>query len=310
MNILIIFRKKALRQLWRRRFRVKYNITHETEYNYSLPVTISQHLIHLEPRISARQNWLNHIVEITPQPAYKTTRTDIYGNKVMAFSIEDEHKIFKVTARGTVDVKPNIMPETSVAWENVRMRLCSPETSEDIEASMFLYTSPLVLFDGAIRRYAYTSFTPERPIIEAVLDLNHRIFTDFQYAPGSTKIGTLPAEILRDRKGVCQDFAHFMIACLRSIGLSCGYISGYLHTRKKGAQPKLIGADATHAWICVCVPEAGFLEFDPTNDCVAGEEHIIVGRGRDFGDVSPLKGVITGGGPHTLKVAVNVEETD
>jgi len=241
---------------------MKYNITHETEYNYSIPVTISQHLIHLEPRKCKRQNWISHDIEIQPKPAYFVTREDIYGNKVTAFSIEEEHKLFKVLAKGTVDVSAVEMPKTSVAWEEVQNRLANPETPEDIEASMFLYPSPLIIFDGAIKRYALKSFTDERPFIEAVLDLNSRIFNDFQYTQGFTKIGTLPSEILRDRKGVCQDFAHFMIACLRSLGLSCGYISGY----------------------------------------------IIVSRGRDFGDVSPLKGVITGGGPHTLKVAVNVEE--
>lgn len=289
---------------------MKYRITHETEYNYSLPVTISQHIIHLEPRKSDRQKWLSHEVEITPKPAYLVNREDIYGNKLTAFSIEDEHKLFKVVAKGEVIVENNVFPTTSAAWEEVRDLLKNPKKLKDIEAAMFLYQSPLVLFDGAIKRYALASFTPERPIIEAIMDLNHRIFTDFTYAPGTTRIGTLPAETLRDRKGVCQDFAHFMIACLRSIGLSCGYVSGYLHTRKKNVEPKLIGADATHAWVFAYIPNVGFLEFDPTNDCVAGEEHIIVSRGRDFGDVSPLKGVITGGGPHTLKVAVNVEETD
>ncbi len=289
---------------------MKYKITHETEYQYSLPVTISQHLIHLEPRPTTRQIWETHCVNISPKPAYQTARTDIYGNKVMAFSIEDEHKLFKVTAEGVVKVKNNIIPNSSPNWEDVKNILKMPKTADDIEASMFMFQSPLVIFDGAIRRYALTSFLKDRPIIDAVLDLNHRIFKDFTYAPGTTRIGTLPAEILRDRKGVCQDFAHFMIACLRSLGLSCGYVSGYLHTRRNNEQPKLIGADATHAWVSVYIPEIGFLEFDPTNDCIAGEEHIIVSKGRDFGDVSPLKGVITGGGPHTLKVAVNVEETD
>ena len=289
---------------------MKYKISHKTEYNYSLPVTISQHLIHLEPRLSERQNWLTHSVVIFPNPAYQMSRTDIYGNKVSAFSIEEEHRHFEVIAKGTVEVNAKEFPKTSPSWEAVKENLSNPVTEQDVEATMFLYASPLVLFDGAIRRYAYNSFTPERPILEAVLELNHRIFTDFKYVQGSTRIGTLPSEILRDRKGVCQDFAHFMIACLRSVGLSCAYISGYLHTRKNEQEPKLIGADATHAWVAVYIPNNGFIEFDPTNDCIAGEEHIIVGRGRDFGDVSPLKGVITGGGPHTLNVAVSVEEIE
>ncbi len=289
---------------------MKYRIIHKTEYKYTQPVTISQHLIHLEPRDEAdRQRWSSHYVKIVPEPAYKISRTDIFGNRVMAFSIEEEHKLFQVTAGGEAEVKANDIPKSTLNWENVRDILSHPTTKEDIEACMYRYTSPLVMYDGAIRRYAQESFTRQRPIIDGVLEISHRIYKDFEYSPGSTRIGTQPSEILRDRKGVCQDFAHFMIAALRSIGLSCGYISGYLHTRKREEDKKLIGADATHAWVFVYIPGYGYIEVDPTNDCVAGQEHIIVSKGRDFGDVSPLKGVITGGGPHSLQVAVNVEET-
>lgn len=284
---------------------MKYKISHKTEYQYSIPVTISQHLIHLEPGNFDRQEWFEHTVEITPNPAYKTSRTDIYGNKVTAFSIEDEHKIFNVTASGIVDVKSKELPKTNLSWEEVKEQL-----NNYTEASKFMYVSPLVTFDNAIKKYTLECFTDKRNFMESLMDLNHRIYSDFKYVPGSTRIGTLPQELLRDRKGVCQDFAHFMIACLRSIGLSSGYVSGYLHTRRDKSQPKLIGADATHAWVCVYIPEYGYFEVDPTNDCIANEEHIIIGMGRDFGDVSPLKGVITGGGPHTLQVAVNVEQTD
>lgn len=284
---------------------MKYNISHKTEYRYSVPVTISQHLIHLEPADCERQKWYNHIVEISPKPAYMISRTDMYGNKASAFSIEDEHKIFTVTAKGTVEVRGGKKPDTEESFEEIKTKLKS-----NTEAAKFMYESPLVTFDGAIKRYAEESFSDKRPFMEALMELNHRIYRDFKYVPGSTRIGTLPPELLRERKGVCQDFAHFMIACLRSIGLSCGYISGYLHTRRSEEQPKLIGADATHAWVCVYIPDFGYFEIDPTNDCIAAEEHIIIGKGRDFGDVSPLKGVITGGGPHTLEVAVNVEETD
>lgn len=288
---------------------MKYKISHETEYNYSIPVTISQHLIHLEPRQTERQKWLSHNIEISPKPAYKVSRADIYGNKLMAFSIEDEHKFFKVTASGIAEVFSKEYPKTTQSWENVRELLTNPSKEDDIKATMFKFASPLVTYDSAIQNYAKQSFTKNRDLISVLYELNHRIFEDFKYSPGSTRIGTLPSEILRERKGVCQDFAHFMIACIRSMGLSSGYISGYLHTRKTTEQPQLIGADATHAWVDVYIPETGYLEFDPTNDCIGGEEHIVVGKGRDFGDVSPLKGVITGGGPHTLKVAVNVEET-
>ncbi|MBQ2644727.1 transglutaminase family protein [bacterium] len=288
---------------------MRYKIIHETEYTYSIPVTISQHLIHLEPINCERQKWLQHSIEVFPSPAYQNSREDIYGNKVTAFSIEDEHKIFKVTARGIVDVFDNSIPKKNIEWEKVKYRLKNPKNEEDIKASMFMFESPLVSFDDAIKNYAMESFKPQRDYIESLKDLNHRIYEDFKYSPGSTKIGTMPSEILRERKGVCQDFAHFMIACLRSLGLSCAYISGYLHTRKKGEQ-QFLGADATHAWVSVYIPNEGYFELDPTNDCIAGEEHIVVGKGRDFGDVSPLKGVITGGGSPILKVAVNVEQTE
>ncbi|MCR5261595.1 MAG: transglutaminase family protein [Candidatus Gastranaerophilales bacterium] len=288
---------------------MKYQITHETEYDYSVPVTISQHLIHLEPRFCSRQKWLEHSLEINPKPAYKLSRKDIFGNVVTAFSIEDEHNVFKVTAKGIAEVFNNKMPDKIPTCKEARDIVKCPKTPDDISAAMFLYPSPLVAYDDAVRNYAKECFDEEKSFFDAVKDLNNKIYKDFKYSPGYTKIGTMPTEILRERKGVCQDFAHFMIACLRSLGYSAAYISGYLHTRKEGEQ-QFLGADATHAWVSVYLGEAGYFEFDPTNDCIAGEEHIIVSKGRDFGDVSPLKGVITGGGPHTLKVAVNVKQID
>lgn len=288
---------------------MKYQITHETEYNYSVPVTISQHLIHLQPRVCSRQKWIEHKLEINPKPAYKSERKDIFGNTVTAFCIEEEHNIFKVTATGIAEVFNNTKPDTNITCQEVQNRIKKPVNEEDISSAMFLYSSPLVTFDEAIKNYAKDCFDNDKPFYEAVKDLNHKIFEDFKYTPGYTKIGTMPTEVLRERKGVCQDFAHFMTACLRSLGYSCAYISGYLHTRKHGEQ-QFLGADATHAWVSVYFPNTGYFEFDPTNDCIAGEEHIVVCKGRDFGDVSPLKGVITGGGPHTLKVAVNVKQID
>lgn len=288
---------------------MKYQITHETEYDYSVPVTISQHLIHLEPRPCQRQKWLEHHLEITPKPAYQLAREDIFGNTVTAFSLEDEHNVFKVTAKGIAEVYDSIFPEKYPTCCDVRQRMIKPQNAEDIRSAMFLYQSPLVVFDDAVKYYASDCFEDNKSFFDAVNDLNHKIFQDFKYSPGYTKIGTMPSEILRERKGVCQDFAHFMIACLRSLGYSAAYISGYLHTRKQGEQ-QFLGADATHAWVSVYFPDIGYLEFDPTNNCLAGKEHIIVSKGRDFGDVSPLKGVITGGGPHTLKVAVNVKQID
>ena len=285
----------------------KYKVSHLTQYDYSVPVTISQHLLHIVPRKTDSQIWKNHTVTISPKPEYTTSRIDIFGNNVTAFGIEEEHLQFKVLAEGEVTVNEIPNPNTSLCWEDIQDALKNPKDKEDIEASMFMFNSPLINFDESIKRYAEQSFTKSRPLIEAVKELNHRIFTDFKYTPNSTKIGTLPVEILRERKGVCQDFAHFMTACMRSMGLSCAYISGYINTRKT-EEEHLIGADATHAWVSVYVKNYGFLDFDPTNDCIPTDEHIIVAKGRDFSDVSPLKGVITGGGQHSLKVEVNVKE--
>ncbi len=284
-----------------------YNISHETVYCYSCPVAVSQHLAHLLPRPVNRQHWRKHKLEISPTPTMVQERTDIFGNRPITFSIEEEHLQFSIKASGQVEVGNELLPETSLSWEDAAERLVTPQDEEDLEAAAFAFPSPMVCFDDAISNYVSDIFTPGRPLLSAALELNSRIFEEFTYVPASTRIGTMPPEILRERHGVCQDFAHFMAACLRSRGLACRYISGYLLTKPPEGQEKLVGADATHAWISVYLPSHGWVELDPTNNLVVGDEHIIVAWGRDFSDVSPLKGVIMGGGPHTVNVAVSVE---
>ncbi len=285
-----------------------YKIDHATIYDYSEPVLCSSHLAHMQPRDVARQKWISHSVEIAPYPAAKQERIDIYGNRELAFSIEEEHRHFHFISTGIVEVNEIAPPETSLPWEEVAELIAKPKNEEQLEASMYAYASPFATFDESVKNYALESFLEKRPLFDCAKELMTRIYTDCKYSPGSTRIGALPPEILRGRKGVCQDFAHLMIGCLRSLHLPCRYISGYLRTHPPKGQPKLVGADATHAWVSTYFPGHGWVEFDPTNNVLGGCEHIIVAWGRDFGDVSPLKGVITGGGPHTLKVAVNVDE--
>jgi len=286
-----------------------YQIDHETVYDYCEPVLYSNHLAHMLPRIVGRQNWISHTIEVDPDPTNRQERLDIFGNRVLAFSIEQEHKHFSFKTTGVVEVgaeEPPKMGET-MPWEGVAALLARPSDAISLDASMYAYASPFASFDFSVRNYALESFEPGRPIFDAAKELMTRIYTDCKYTPGATRIGALPQEILRGRKGVCQDFAHLMIGCLRSLKLPCRYVSGYLRTHPPEGQPKLVGADATHAWVSTFIPGHGWVELDPTNNVLGGDEHIILAWGRDFGDVSPLKGVITGGGDHTLKVGVNVD---
>jgi transglutaminase-like putative cysteine protease len=281
-------------------------IDHETVYNYSLPVAASRHLAHLLPRECGGHRWLSHTLEISPAPVFREERLDVFGNRALLFSLEEEHTVFRIKASGVAEVRRAEPPKDSVPWEEAAARAARPAEPGDWEACAFAFPSPMVSFNSAVRRYAEESFTPRRPLAEAAADLTGRIYREFKYAPASTKIGAMPAEILRERHGVCQDFAHFMAACMRSLGLPCCYVSGYLLTKAPPGQAKLVGADATHAWVSVYLPGFGWADLDPTNNLIVGDEHITVARGRDFSDVSPLKGVIMGGGPHTVKVAVNV----
>lgn len=282
---------------------VRLKVDHETVYTYSDPVLCSNHLAHLQPRDTARQHWLSHRLTVDPEPTSVQDRVDLYGNRAMAFSVECEYTVFRVVTEGVVEVSEQRAVAASCPWEAV-----ASAVPRSLEAAMFAFQSPYAQFDESIRTYARRSFPAGRPVFEACSDLMTRIYTDFRYAPGTTRIGDQPPDILRRRQGVCQDFAHVMIACLRSLGLSCRYVSGYLRTYPPPGQPKLVGCDATHAWVAAWSgPDEGWVEFDPTNNRLAGADHVILAWGRDFGDVSPLKGVVTGGGSSTLRVAVNVD---
>ncbi|MFA6623446.1 MAG: transglutaminase family protein [Fibrobacteraceae bacterium] len=284
----------------------RYRILHETEYQYSEPVLLSKHIAHLKPRVAPRNKWISHEISFFPEPAAMQVRTDIFGNPVNAFSVESRHTEFRAVAEGEVSVEPVALPDVKISWENVLMRLCSVQSAEDTDAVKYTFPSPLVAWDDGIKKFATDFFTSGRDYLEALISMMTSISSEFKYLPMSTRIGTPVSEILRERHGVCQDFAHLMTGALRSIGLPARYVSGYLRTHHAQTAEANIGADATHAWASAYVPGAGWVDFDPTNNLVVSDQHVTVAWGRDFGDVSPLKGVIVGGGTHHVAVHVKV----
>ncbi len=282
---------------------MRYRTTHVTTYLYDEPVAQSISEARLTPRSFERQKVQEVHIDIEPGFATRQTRTDYFGNDVTTIALFGTHEQFIVTSTSVVETGLNLA-ETwpAVAWESVRDRLADPPDDESLAASEFLFESPYVASVNAVADYALPTFAQGRPIVESVLELNHRINSDFTYKPESTAIGVPLQEVMEKRHGVCQDFAHVMIGALRSFGLAARYVSGYLRT---GAD--VTGAGASHAWVSVYVPGAGWVDFDPTNDVMPTDGHVTVGWGRDFGDVTPVKGVALGGGGQTVEVEVRVK---
>jgi transglutaminase-like putative cysteine protease len=285
-----------------------FDVTHTTTYDYRSPVSVAHHLLYLAPRRLARQLPLNHSLDIQPGPAATSRHTDYFGNEVVFIALEGAHRQLRVTSNSRVAVAPAFIPDPAEtpAWEGVR-NLCRADLSEPVlEASEFTFASPLVPLEPAFRAYAAESFPTARPILDAVLDLAARIHREFSFDATATTVSTPLARVLEGRGGVCQDFAHLMIACLRSLGLPTRYVSGYLETLPPPGQARLIGADASHAWVAFFCPGLGWIDVDPTNNLLPSMRHITLGWGRDYGDVSPIRGVLVGGEEHTLAVAVDV----
>ena len=285
-----------------------FDITHTTTYDYRSTVTVGHHLLRLTPRRMARQFPLRHSLELHPAAATKRLHTDYFGNENVFAAIEGAHRQFRVTARSRVAVGPAFIPDCAEtpAWESVRS-LCRTDLSEPVlEASEFTYASPLVPLDEPFREFAAESFVLDRPILSAVLELTARIHHEFKFDSTATTVSTPLADVLANRRGVCQDFAHLMIACLRSFGLPARYVSGYLETFPPPGQAKLVGADASHAWVAFFCPGLGWIDVDPTNNLLPSMQHITLGWGRDYGDISPIRGVLVGGDEHTLSVSVDV----
>jgi transglutaminase-like putative cysteine protease len=287
---------------------MKYAVRHLTEYTYADPVSLSHHLVHLSPRADNGQVAGKRELAITPSPAFRRERIDAFGNRVTYFTIEEPHRRLSVEALCDVEVPPAeraplLFP---VSWEVVRDRLPAARRADALEAYSYTFDSPQVRGSRALAAYAEPSFPAGRPFLEAVMDLTRRIHDEFVYDPRATTIATPVAQVLEARRGVCQDFAHLQLGCLRALGLPARYVSGYLLTRPPPGRARLVGADASHAWISVHLPDFGWVDFDPTNGLMPGEQHVVVACGRDFADVTPVRGVIMGGGAHELRVEVDV----
>jgi len=291
---------------------VRYRVTHETRYLYAEPVSLSRQWLHLTPRPHPLQQVLSSSIEVNVPAQRRSDGFDAFGNPTVLLEIERPHRELVVVADMQVEVHapPPRELSASMPWNEVAALLAfragRVPASEVLEATRYAAQSPFVQVKNLLVDYAKRDFTPGRPILEAAHALMRRIYGEFTYDPKATTVGTQVVELFSTRRGVCQDYAHFMIACLRSLGLSARYVSGYLRTIKDGEEPALIGADASHAWVSVFCPKLGWMDFDPTNDVIPKQAHVTLAWGRDFGDVSPLRGIILGGGEHQLKVGVAV----
>ncbi len=287
---------------------MKYRVTHITEFVYEAQVGLCYNEACLLPRELPHQRVLSSELQIDPVPNDHYGRLDYFGNRTDYFSIQTPHDRMVVTATSEIEVEKSILLDNAwnLPWETVREQLRSDRSADVLDASQFILDSPIVSADDLLADYARPSFTSGRPLVEAVHDLMQRIFREFKYDPEFSTIATPLKEVLAHRAGVCQDFAHLAIGCLRSHGLAARYVSGYIETVPPPGTKRLVGADASHAWFSVFQPGTGWLDFDPTNNQIPREQHITVAWGRDFTDVTPLKGVAYGGGEHLLKVSVDV----
>ena len=286
-----------------------YLIRHRTVYEYVEPVSVSHHSARLQPRAVDTQQCERTMLDINPAPAVRTERMDYFGNHVCFFSIQGQHSRLEITAESRVIVSPWLKPEPSRTppWETVAARFRDPVARALLEPCQYVFDSPLVRRSPALARFAGESFPAGRPLLEGVLDLNGRIHREFRFDAKATTVSTPLEQVLEKRHGVCQDFAHLAIGGLRSLGLPARYVSGYLRTRPPEGKERLIGADYSHAWASVFCPGFGWVDFDPTNNLVPDVEHIVMAYGRDFSDVSPVTGVILGGGEHQVRVGVDVD---
>lgn len=292
-------------------------VVHETRYRYDAPVELAHHLSYLRPREDAAQSVEIHTLDIRPAPARVQQDLDAQGNWRSIFALSAPHEELVVRACSRVLVRARhggLDPAAGLSWEAAAARLRYRAGAPYAPEAEYAFPSPYVPLHGLLRDYALESFPPGRPVAQAAIDLMHRLHERFTYAPASTQIATPIIEAFEQRRGVCQDYAHVMLGCLRALGLAARYVSGYLLSRPPAGRPRLIGADASHAWLAVHCPglqdNGGWLDLDPTNDLIPSTEHVTLAYGRDYGDVTPLRGVIRGGGGHELSVQVTVMPWD
>ena len=286
-----------------------FDVSHKTLYRYSQPVAQSQHVTRMAPRTLPRQTVRHHSLIIEPAPALRLESIDAFGNGMVILDVEVPHSELILHARSTVET--GLLAPASVftgtPWDCIDAALMpSGNRARDLDTIQYRCASRFTQASPDIADYAKASFVPGRPVLEAAMDLTSRIFRDFTFDSSATDISTPISQVLRKRRGVCQDFAHLALACLRTRRVPARYVSGYILTRPAPGQVKLNGTDASHAWIGVWSPEAGWVDFDPTNGIMAAGEHITLAYGRDYNDVAPICGVLLGGGEHTVSVAVDV----
>jgi len=295
---------------------MRYSVRHLTRYAYGAPVDLGYHLLRLVPPTTEsparRQRLVEHAIAIVPEPDGLAGFADHFGNRVRHVAIEKRHEAFAAELHAVVEVEAEALAGKGPAWNEIAAEMRDDGFPEETAVAEFAFASPLAGDDPDAHAFAAESLAAGRPVIEAVADLTQRINQAFDYVPGATTVTTPVAEVMQTKRGVCQDFAHVMIAGLRGHGLAARYVSGYIRTTPPPGAEARRGADASHAWVSVwCgAPDSGnglgWVEFDPTNDLIVGEEHIVLAYGRDFSDVSPLRGVILGGGAHAVDVAVTV----
>lgn len=282
----------------------RYVIQHRTSYIYGSSVIQSNHLLHLAPRPVSHQRVLSHGLEFDPLPAWRSDRVDYFGNPITLISLEDEHRSFEVTARSEIDVtvvSPPAFKDTT-PWE----RIAAGRVPMAPSIVQYVCASPFCPVKPELRAFARSVIDDDMPVLEGAQRLMQHIYEEFEFDNATTDIATPVKKVLEQKSGVCQDFAHLQISALRSLGVPARYVSGYILTHPPEGKEKLEGSDASHAWVAVWAPETGWVEFDPTNDLVNSPEHIAIAYGRDFADVSPISGVLLGGGRHSVGVAVDV----
>jgi transglutaminase-like putative cysteine protease len=291
---------------------MKYQITHKTWYSYADLAPVCHNLVHLAPRVTPRQSCQSYELSIDPAPAFLAHRDDYFGNRAEYFSVEGAHRRLEIVAESVVEVRPLAAssPGDVLPWETcvIDRKHRSAEISAAVQPLHWQLTfpSPRIPMLAGLREYAASSFTPSRPIVEALLDLTARIHRDFQFDPRATTVDTPLADVLDLRRGVCQDFAHLAAGCIRSQGLAARYTSGYVRTIPPPGKPRLVGADASHAWCSAWCGPLGWVDFDPTNNCLVNDSYVTIAWGRDYGDVCPIQGVFVGGGEHSIGVSVDV----
>jgi transglutaminase-like putative cysteine protease len=287
---------------------MNYTVTHRTTYHYHSDVAYSRLVAHLVPRATARQRPRSFEVRLSPEPVTSFERPDFFGNTTNWITIDEPHAILDILAESRVSIEPipAYAPDASMRWENVRTAFEIPAGPDALEALQYTFDTPLTAPTADVVAYARESFQGGRPLFDCVLELNSRIHADFTFDKEATDTRTTVKRAFELRAGVCQDLTHVALACVRSMGLAARYVSGYLLTQPPAGRERLIGADASHAWFSVWIPPFGWVDFDPTNDMLPSSEHITVAWGRDYGDVTPIHGIFTGGSEHEVDVAVDV----